>query len=1688
LTLASPADVFWRSISKDNITTWYGRTENSRIADPSDSSRIFSWLICESYDDKGNAVCYQYKEENSDGIDTSQAHEQNRTADIRKVKRYLKYIRYGNHAPYFPQLLQDQPWPTLPGDEKWFFEVVFDYGEHDVNAPVPKGEIAKWTPRLDPFSSYRAGFEVRTYRLCQRVLMFHHFPEEPDLGTDCLVRSTDFTYSYEQNPADARNPIYSMLLSVSQCGYKRQNGGYLKKSLPPLEFGYSQVPRPEQLAGQPIYEVDVESLENLPYGLDGATYQWIDLDGEGISGILTEQADGWYYKRNLSPNNQVPENEHKRTAARFGPAEVVASKPASGLTGGAQFLDLAGDGHVDLVQMEGPVRGFYERTGDAGWISFRPFVSWPNLDTRDPNLKFVDLTGDGHADVMITEENVITWYPSLAEDGFDRAERLSQALDEEKGPHLIFADGTQSIYLADLSGDGLSDLVRIRNGEVCYWPNLGYGRFGAKVTMDNAPWFDNADLFDQSRIRLADTDGSGTTDILYLFRDGVQIYFNQAGNSWSAAAHLPQFPPIDNISSVQAMDLLGNGTACLVWSSPLPGAACRPMRYLDLMGGQKPHLLVKTINNLGAETVVDYAPSTKFYLKDKEDGKPWITRLPFPVHVVERVETFDHISRNRFVTRYAYQHGYFNGEEREFRGFGMVEQWDTEEFAALSSSATFPASTNIDGASHVPPVLTKTWFHTGAYFEEGRISKHFEDEYYREGDASLGEQGLTDAQEEAMTLPDTILPNTLVLSDGDRSPYVLSAEEEREACRALKGSILRQEVYALDRTEKEDRPYSVSERSYTIECLQPQGSNRYAVFFAHPRETIDFHYERTLYNVGTHMLADPRVSHAMTLEVDCFGNALKTAAIGYGRRMDDPDPVLTESDRQEQKRILVTYTENEYTNAVQQPDDYRTPLPAEARTYDIRNITPDANQPGITNLFRFGELSAKLQAASDGNHELPYEDIEGAAVVGDGAWRRLIERVRTLYRRNDLNGLLPLRTAESMALPGESFKLAFTPGLLSSVFRRRRQDNTFEDLLPDTPSVLGHGAGEGGGYVDLDGDGHWWVPSGRVLYYYDDNAPAELAYARQHFFLPVRYRDPFHTEQFRTETMVTFDRYDLLVQVTQDALGNRVVAAELDASGALITSGLDYRVLQPKLITDPNGNRSKAVFDALGMVAATAVMGKNQGRAEGDLIDDQYAADLTQQQISDFFADPRSRAVDLLGTATTRIIYDLECFSANGTPVFAATIARETHVCDLVKNEEIKVQLSFSYSDGFGREIQKKIQAEAGKVEVEDNDGNVTIVDTTPNLRWVGSGWTIFNNKGKPVRQYEPFFSIDHSFQFGKKVGVSLILFYDPVERVVVTLHPNNTYEKVVFDPWRQATWDVNDTVLLDPRTDPDVAGYTSNYFESQPATWKTWVQQRLSDPQSPPTDTHGTNPEQDAAVRTLAHANTPVIAYFDSLGRNFLAVADNGPDKNAVPQKFRTRTKLDIENNQREVTDAMSRVVMRYDYDMLSNRVHQASMEAGERWILNDVAGKPLYSWDSRGHQFRTIHDQLRRPVNSCLLQGTAKELVIGRTIHGENRPNPEPNNLRGKAYQAFDQAGVVTTDAYDFKGNLLSSSRQLAIEYKAALDWPQSQTVDLEKEVFSSSTTYNALNRPITLTTPDASIIRPGYNEANLNGEDRS
>ena len=152
--------------------------------------------------------------------------------------------------------------------------------------------------------------------------------------------------------------------------------------------------------------------------------------------------------------------------------------------------------------------------------------------------------------------------------------------------------------------------------------------------------------------------------------------------------------------------------------------------------------------------------------------------------------------------------------------------------------------------------------------------------------------------------------------------------------------MLRQEVFALDGGDCEDQPYSVTEQNFTIRRIQPTGENRHAVFLKHPRESIIYHYERNA--------DDPRVSHSLTLEVDLYGNVLKSAAVGYGRR--DVDAALDDHDQAKQSDTKITYTENEFTNAIDTEQAYRTHQHAATRVYELTGYIPSGRSSRCRNV------------------------------------------------------------------------------------------------------------------------------------------------------------------------------------------------------------------------------------------------------------------------------------------------------------------------------------------------------------------------------------------------------------------------------------------------------------------------------------------------------------------------------------------------------------------------------------------------------------------------------------------------------------------------------------------------------------------------------------------------------------------
>jgi len=1510
---APGGDTYWQVRTGGNVVSIFGKSNSARISDPADPSRIYKWLLEFSYDEMGN--CYQYEYKQEDLVNVSPAlHEKNRlNGNALIANTYLKRIKYCNKSHFKSTDINRNDWGTFLNSQKYLLEMVFDYGEHDAVKPAAE-ETQTWQCRKDPFSDHRAGFEIRTYRLCSRVLMFHRFEE---LGTEpCLVSSLELGYTFEAP--------FTFLSSATHTGYIRQaDGSYSRQSLPPVEYSY-------QAAGwdTTIHTLPQASIENLPTGID-ETYQWTDLYNEGIAGILTEQAGAWYYKANSGEG-------------QLDGLQLVAAKPSlRGLNSGAvHFQDIEGRGQQFLISNE--LNGYYELSGDQEWLPFRSFNQSPNISALGKKLRMLDLNGDGMADLLLEDQEVFTWFASKGREGYETYRTARKSLDEEHGPVTLFDDATQSIVLADMSGDGLTDIVRIRNGEVVYWPNLGYGKFGAKITMSNSPVFDTPEAFNPRYIKLADIDGSGNTSIVYLGQNTFKVYFNRSGNSWSENTKPIPFPKIDEHSNITVIDLLGNGTGCIVWSSSLPQNGGSNLHYIDLMAGNKPYVLTKTINNMGAETHIRYKPSTYYYLQDKKAGRPWVTKLPFPVQCVSETESLDLIAKTRFTSQYTYHHGYYDHAEREFRGFGGVEQTDTEDFDLYKKHADPDGKIQlVDEGFHQPPVLSKTWFHTGAFLDKEKILNQFAQEYYR-----------NDAVPEKQPA-DPALPSGLTI------------DEWREALRACKGLTLRTETYTLDGSEKQHIPYATGNSSCLIKQVQPKAGNRYSVWQVQQSEGFSYAYERNP--------ADPRIAHSMVLETDQYGNVLKSAAISYGRKTTDPDLRPDEQAKQSQTHVVIAKAA--FTNDIITTDTYHLPAGYESSGWELTGTSPAGDY------YTIGEVKDFFTNAATIGYE--------AKATAGRVEKKMLSQSKALFLKNDLSGPLEPGIIESLGIPYQSYKLALTPGIVADIFG----DKVSDDLLLNE-----------GNYFHFN-DGNYWVGSGTVTLNPNNFYQAETV-----------------TDPLGFSSQVSYDsKYRLFVEQTTDAIGN---------TGKVL--GFNYRTLSPYLMQDLNDNRSGVRTNELGMVTATFVMGK-EAEQKGDRMDTATVE-----------ASPDDRCI-------TALEYDLFNYKNTGKPNFTKTTTIDTHYYDLKEGVTPNSYTSYAYASGGGGVIMQKVQAEPGLALQENADGTVTEVDTTPNLRWIGNGRTIVNNKGNPVKQYEPYFSTTFEFEASSLLverGVSPIITYDSAGRAVRTDMPNGTFSKVEFDAWKSKTYDANDTVK-DSR----------------------WYADRITNP-LPDIAT----PEEVAAAQKAAeHYNTPVTTCLDSLGRPFMVIADNG-----IAGKYQTRTELNIEGQALSVTDARGNVVEQYKYDMLGVQLYSLSMDAGERWSLMNVMGSSLRSFDSRGHIFRYEYDSLHRAVKTFMKAGDATEINTEKFIYGEGITNNKANNLRGHTYQHFDTAGITTSINFDFKGNPLQTSRQLCIDYKNDIDWNTNPA--MESALFTSLTVVDALNRPLSLTSPDQSIYIPFYNETGL------
>ncbi|MBL4650607.1 MAG: hypothetical protein JKY03_12830, partial [Aureispira sp.] len=1050
--------IHWRTISTNNTINVYGHSSNSRIANPKDPDRqIFEWLISHSYDNMGNLIIYEYKEENLVGV-ANTPFEKNRTINT-VCNRYLKRVHYGNRTHY-------KHGDTLPPTNKFLFETVFDYGEHSDFSP---NEITEWAARPDAFSSFRSGFDIRTYRLCDRVLLFHKFNAtdqvQPSQSPDALlVSALKLTYQDypEKDPAPIPLEGFTYLKEATSIGYLYKNGAYTQKAMPPLSFYYQA-----HAWDTTIHTLDDKAHQNLPTGIINSGYSWTDLYGEGISGILSEKNQAWYYQQNEGNGN-------------FSPIELLTEKPSFQ---GLQFQDLEGSGERQLVNWGATPKGFFNYKDREKWEGFQSFEQIPNRNlSNDPNARFIDLDGDGRPDLLITEDDLFEWYPSEGKKGFGKANRLFKAVDEEEGARIVFSDQEQSIFLADMTGDGMTDIVRIKNGSVCYWANQGYGHFSAKITMANAPFLDYTEQFNPQYILLTDIDGSGTTDIAYLGKDHIHIWANHNGNYFAPAPKIIHpFPTIDNQTRVDFVDLLGTGTPCIVWSSMGVKDVNTPLKYINLTASKKPHLLYKYENNTGAAAEFEYISSTHFYLADKKADKPWASKLPFPVHVVCKTTATDYIRNTVFSSKYSYHHGYYDHLEREFRGFGRVEQLDTEDFNQID-----PLASNSHADHFQVQTKSVSWYHTGASLKDKTLSEAFAAEYYTNLDPDIEKK-----------LEGTILPNGI------------PNEAYHEAFRACKGLLLHQEIYSLDTDNiaQVDIPYGTNSSSYQVKVIQPHLGQKHASFVVVPIESMSYNYERNP--------DDPRISQNLILETDDLGIPIKTASIVYPRiNIPSSLPWMVQ---EEQKKIHASFTEITLTHDVIEDDAYRLRTSCEEKIHEILGLTWAKGDAYFTPTSLNTHLLGSTPIGFEQEATLPPSTMIETRLSGHG---------KAFFLGNDLITELPFKQQESLGIPFKSFQLASTPDLRGDLYTTANQI----DLL----ATSGLNLPSDGHFKEFNNDGNWWIPSGKTVYDLNPSPINPLFPASAtNFYIPLGVEDILGNQ-----TTITFDQYRLLPTSTKDALGN----------------------------------------------------------------------------------------------------------------------------------------------------------------------------------------------------------------------------------------------------------------------------------------------------------------------------------------------------------------------------------------------------------------------------------------------------------------------------------------------------------------------------------------------------------------------
>jgi RHS repeat-associated protein len=609
----------WEGALPTGVKMIFGASDAGRIEGP---DGVYTWLLEKLIDTHGNVVTFAYA-----------AFPGNANTN----QKYIAGISYGPGAP---------PWTH-------FHFAAFAYED-----------------RPDWFEDCRAGFPIRTGKRLKTITVGTQGPAlsghaqgdyNGDGTTDNLVRICRLAYT--------AHPHWSLLSRLTLIGADGVT------ALPQSTFDYTVYDPPDLLSASGHI---IGGIQEPAAVMDNALVDLIDLNGDALPDVLRTELGGGAHTAYLNRGETgTPADWSLQWTAGADVASddlLAWGVDLESSTKVAHLADMDGDGLSDLVHQSGPGGDVYyfPNTGQTRWgarklMSVEDMV--PPSPFSDPSVRTADLDFDKRMDVVqsIGLGEYRVWF-NLGNQQYSS----SFVVGEGDLPEFSLS----GVDIVDFNGDRVPDIIRIRPGGVEVWTGLGYGRFLPKITV-SVP--DDDDVTDELRLRarLRDVTGDGLADfVIERMPSGQLWYWLNLGNyTLDKRRIITGMPvPVGIQPGIRWADMNGNGTTDLVYADHEQEPRIQTVDIGRLMGCvPRPNVLTRISNGIGRVVNIEYASSAEFALADAASGSPWPDPMPFPVSVVSGMRTGDSLG-NEYLTQFAYHQGYYDGGEKEFRGFARVEQ------------------------------------------------------------------------------------------------------------------------------------------------------------------------------------------------------------------------------------------------------------------------------------------------------------------------------------------------------------------------------------------------------------------------------------------------------------------------------------------------------------------------------------------------------------------------------------------------------------------------------------------------------------------------------------------------------------------------------------------------------------------------------------------------------------------------------------------------------------------------------------------------------------------------------------------------------------------------------------------------------------------------------------------------------